>query len=68
LAQDGIVTSRSWAGGTTLTHTGSNTLWYATAWLAPATDRIYVVATNCASPAAATQVDAAFGPLISAYP
>ncbi len=64
------VYSRSWAGGpagTALTHSGSNTLWYATAWLAPAKNLAFVTATNCASPAAATQVDAAFGPLISKY-
>jgi CubicO group peptidase (beta-lactamase class C family) len=62
-----IVTSRPWAGGTALTHTGSNTLWYATAWLAPAKDLAFVVASNCASPAAAKQVDLAFGPLIQTY-
>ncbi len=62
-----IVTSRPWAGGTALTHTGSNTLWFATAWLAPAKNLAFVVATNCATNAAATNVDAAFGPLIARY-
>jgi len=61
------VYARHWAGGTALTHTGSNTLWQATAWLAPAKNLAFVTATNCATPAAATQVDAAFGPLISKY-
>jgi CubicO group peptidase (beta-lactamase class C family) len=61
------ITSRDWAGGLAITHTGSNTLWYATAWLAPAKNLAFVVVSNCASPAAATQVDAAFGPLIQAY-
>jgi D-alanyl-D-alanine carboxypeptidase len=62
-----FVTSRGWAGGPALTHTGSNTLWRATTWLAPAKNLAFVVATNCASPAAEIQVDAAFGPLIQAY-
>jgi D-alanyl-D-alanine carboxypeptidase len=62
-----LVVSRSWAGGTALTHTGSNTLWYATAWLAPAKNLTFVAATNCASNSAATELDAAFGPLIGAY-
>lgn len=61
------VTSRSWAAGTALTHSGSNTLWYATAWLAPAKNLAFVDATNCASPAAQRQISAAFGPLISKY-
>ncbi len=62
-----LVVSRSWAGGTALTHSGSNTLWYATAWLAPAKNLAFVTATNCASPPAATELDAAFGPLIDKY-
>ena len=66
-AEGWLVVSRSWAGGTALTHTGSNTLWYATAWLAPEKDLALVVATNCATNAAATDVDAAFGPLITLY-
>ncbi len=61
------VVSRGWAGGRALTHSGNNTLWYATAWLAPAKDLALVVATNCATQAAATDVDAAFVPLISQY-
>jgi D-alanyl-D-alanine carboxypeptidase len=62
-----LVVSRGWAGGTALTHTGSNTLWYATAWLAPAKNLAFVAATNCASTPAATELDAAFGPLITTY-
>lgn len=30
-----VVTTRRWAGGTVLTHSGSNTMWYCVAWLAP---------------------------------
>jgi D-alanyl-D-alanine carboxypeptidase len=43
------VVSPAWAGGTALTHTGSNTLWYVTAWLAPQKNLALVTATNCAS-------------------
>jgi D-alanyl-D-alanine carboxypeptidase len=62
----GVVT-RPWAGGTALTHTGSNTFFFATVWLAPAKNVALIVATNCATPAAAKAVDAAFGPLIQQY-
>src|SRR5262249_46599439 len=58
-----LVTSRPW-GGTVLTHSGSNTMFFATAWISPARDRIFVAATNQGGDAAATGVDAAFGPLI----
>ncbi len=41
-----IVTQRPWAGGTALAHSGSNTVWFATIWIAPKKDRAYLVATN----------------------
>jgi CubicO group peptidase (beta-lactamase class C family) len=41
-----IVADRPWAGGKALTHSGSNTTWYCTAWLAPARDFATLVATN----------------------
>jgi CubicO group peptidase (beta-lactamase class C family) len=62
-----IVTTRSWAGGTAITHSGSNTLWYATAWLAPAKNLAFAVVTNRGDTFAATQVDSTFGPLIQTY-
>jgi CubicO group peptidase (beta-lactamase class C family) len=64
-----IVTHRSWAGGdgTTLTHSGSNTLWFATAWLAPGINRTFAVVTNAGGDVAATAVDTSFGPLINGY-
>ena len=31
-----MVVDRPWAGGKALTHSGSNTMWYCTIWLAPA--------------------------------
>jgi len=41
-----VVSKRSWAGGTTLWHNGSNSLWYVNVWLAPAKDFAVIVATN----------------------
>ena len=62
-----IVTSRSWAGGTALTHSGSNTMNFATVWIAPKKNRILVAATNRGDDVASKGVDAAFGPLIDRY-
>ncbi len=41
-----IVTDRDWAGGRALTHGGSNTLWYATAWIAPEKNMAFFAVTN----------------------
>ena len=62
-----IVTPRNWAGGLALTHAGSNTLWYAVTWLAPAKNVAFAVVTNCANAAAPGTVDQVFGPLIERY-
>jgi len=40
------VVERDWAGGKALTHAGSNTLWFAVAWLAPAKHAAVLVACN----------------------
>lgn len=37
---------RSWAEGKALHHNGSNTMWFATVWVAPNLNRAYMVATN----------------------
>jgi len=47
-----IAEGQPWAGGPALTHAGSNTMWYAVAWLAPAKDFAVVVACNQANPKA----------------
>jgi CubicO group peptidase (beta-lactamase class C family) len=44
------VVKRGWAGGTALTHNGSNTMWYVVMWLAPEKDFSVVVGTNIAGP------------------
>lgn len=40
------VLQRHWAKGITLTHNGSNTMWYAVVWVAPELNRAYIVVTN----------------------
>ena len=41
-----IADNQPWAGGPALTHGGSNTMWYAVVWLAPAKDFAVLVAAN----------------------
>lgn len=59
-----IVTERKWAGGTALTHAGSNTMWYANVWMAPGRDRAFLVATNSGARSAAKATDVAVGALL----
>lgn len=47
-----IAEGQPWAGSPALTHAGSNTMWYAVIWLAPAKDFGVVVACNQANPKA----------------
>ena len=42
----GIADNQPWAGGPALTHSGSNTMWLAIAWLAPAKDFAVLVCCN----------------------
>ncbi len=59
-----IVAERSWARGAALTHAGSNTMWFANAWVAPGVDRAWLVVTNSAHEQAALGTDAAVSALI----
>jgi CubicO group peptidase (beta-lactamase class C family) len=61
------VTQRGWAGGTTLTHNGSNTMWFAVMWVAPAKDAAFVAATNVAGSEAEKACDDAVAALIGRY-
>lgn len=61
------VVQRGWAGGTALTHSGSNTLWYAVVWLTPARNAAFLAATNCGSEAGFRACDAAVGAMITKY-
>jgi CubicO group peptidase (beta-lactamase class C family) len=45
-----VSTRRSWAGGSALTHAGSNTRWFVVMWLAPAKQSAVIVGTNYAGP------------------
>jgi len=59
---------RPWAGGTALTHAGSNNLWFVDAWVAPARDRAFLVVTNRGDEAVAFPAcDGAIAALIGAY-
>jgi CubicO group peptidase (beta-lactamase class C family) len=59
-----IVVSRPWAKGKALTHSGSNTMWYALVWIAPETDKAYLVATNTGQSNAFPACDAAVSAMI----
>lgn len=59
-----IAVNRPWAGGRALMHSGSNTYWYATVWLAPVRDFGLLVATNQGGDAAAKACDQAIGVLL----
>ncbi len=61
------VASRGWAGGTALTHAGSNTMFFAVIWIAPARDMAFVVATNCPGDEAAKACDEAVSLLVGKY-
>lgn len=61
------VLNRSWAGGTALSHSGSNTYWYATIWIAPRRNFATLVATNQGDAAANQACDAATVALIAEF-
>ncbi len=56
--------TRSWGEGTVLTHSGSNTLWLAIAWLAPKKDLAFAAASNAYD---LRTVDSAFSTTIPVY-
>lgn len=59
-----IVTTRLWAGGTVLTHAGSNTMWYAVVWIAPQKDFAALVVANSGGKEAEKACDEAAGALV----
>lgn len=61
------VLTRDWAGGTTLTHAGSNTMFFAITWLAPAKNLVVLATTNVGGDEAAAATDEALGPLIKRF-
>jgi CubicO group peptidase (beta-lactamase class C family) len=62
-----IITDRSWAGGLTLTHAGSNTMWFCVAWVAPKKNFAVLAATNDGAEAAPEATDKAAAALIGVY-
>ncbi len=58
---------RGWAGGTVLSHAGSNTMNYCVVWMAPLVDFAVLACTNQGDPAAAKAIDEAAGMLIRHY-
>ncbi len=56
---------RPWAGGTALTHSGSNTMFYAVIWLAP--ERDFAAVAACNSGEGAKACDAAVAMMIGRY-
>jgi CubicO group peptidase (beta-lactamase class C family) len=59
--------SRPWAHGKALAHNGSNTMFYAVIWVAPARDFAAVAAANIDNPAAQKACDEACAMMISRY-
>ena len=62
-----VVTERDWAGGRALTHGGSNTLWFATVWIAPEKDMAFFAVTNAGGDKAFEAVDKAIGAMIGRH-
>ena len=58
---------RSWSGGDALNHTGSNTMWFSNAWLAPRRDFAVVVLTNVGGDDAAKATDEVAAQVIAGW-
>lgn len=61
------VEKRDWAGGRVLTHAGSNTMWYAVTWIAPAKNFAVLVMCNQGGKEAEKACDEACAALIEDY-
>lgn len=59
-----ILYDRDWAGGRALSHSGSNTMWFCTVWMAPGRDFAVLVTTNQGGDAANQACDEASWALI----
>jgi CubicO group peptidase (beta-lactamase class C family) len=62
-----IAAPRGWAGGTALTHNGTNTYWFAVTWLAPQRGFAVLVACNTGAEGSAQACDDAASALIQKY-
>lgn len=61
------IADRPWAGGRALAHAGSNTMFMATVWIAPARNRVLMVATNISNTAAEMATQEALLAMISEF-
>jgi CubicO group peptidase (beta-lactamase class C family) len=61
-----LVCERTWAGGRAFTHSGSNTAWFSTVWLAPALNLGFLAVTNQGDKVAEKANDDAIVALIKA--
>jgi hypothetical protein len=61
------VGERKWANGKVLTHTGSNTMNYALAWVAPLRDAAFLVCTNMGGNSATKATDEMTGQMIKSH-
>jgi CubicO group peptidase (beta-lactamase class C family) len=62
-----VVLQRDWAGGRTLWHNGSNTMWYIVMWLAPDKNFCVIAATNIAGDDAQNACDDAATAMIQKW-
>lgn len=62
-----VATERPWGGGTVLTHSGSNTLWFCVVWMAPARGFAVLAATNVAGDEAEKGCDEVAAALIAEH-
>jgi len=62
-----LITNRDWAGGSVLTHGGSNTMSYAVVWMAPKRNFAVLVASNQGGGDAEKGCDEAAGTLIKEF-
>jgi CubicO group peptidase (beta-lactamase class C family) len=61
-----VTTERDWAGGKAIWHNGSNTMWYAVAWLAPEKGFAAIAACNQGGDWATNACDEAIGIMLDA--
>lgn len=61
------IAQRPWTRGVALAHAGSNTMWFAVIWIAPARNAGLLAATNCGSDEASRASEAAIGAMIGRF-
>lgn len=58
------VAERPWSDGPVYTHSGSNSMWFVTAWLSPSLDRAFLTASNAGTAQAQSATDEGIGVLL----